>query len=276
MAATARRTVPIADGLELEVTECGAGEPVVVVQTALTGDELLPLTELLAQDTGLHATHLGRRGYGTSSPGRAGTTVADMAADCRDAISALGIVPAHVVGASFSCVVALSLVTLAPSQVRSLTLVEPPPLDGPGVVAFRAASTRLVTTATSGGTAAALDEFMPNLYGPTWREDSEFASPEAFVALERDARTFFAVDLPAMLAYRIDGQDLAAVRCPVLVVGGEGSGVWFREARELLGRWLPHAEHTVLAGADHLVAGTHPHELARLIIEFLSTQRAGR
>lgn len=273
MAATARRTVLIAEGLELEVADVGAGEPVVLIQTALTGDELIPLTELLAQGTGLHATHLGRRGYGTSSPGRTGTAIADMAADCRDAMEALGVEPAHVVGASFSCVVALSLVVLAPSHVRSLTLVEPPPLDGTGAESFRAASARLVSIATTRGTAAALDDFMPMLYGPSWREDPQFASPGALAALERDAWTFFAVDLPAMLDHRIDDRDLAAVRCPVLVVGGEESGAWFREARELLGRRLPHAEEAVLAGADHLVATTRPRELAGHIVEFLRGER---
>lgn len=272
MTGTARGTVAIADGTELEVSSYGAGEPVVVIQTALTGDELLPLTELLAQDPGLRAIHLGRRGYGTSSPANVGATMADMAAACRDAIGALGVVPSHVVGGSFSCVIALVLGALAPSHVLSLTLVEPPPLAGPGAVEFRASTARLIATATTRGTEAALDDFMPVLYGPTWREDSEFAAPAALAALERDARTFFAVDLPAVLSYRVDRDELAAVRCPVLLIGGEESAAWFREARELLKQWLPHAEEATVDRAGHLVATTHPRELAELIVDFVRRQ----
>ncbi|WP_181424497.1 alpha/beta fold hydrolase [Georgenia satyanarayanai] len=259
--------------MELEVVSYGAGEPVAVIQTALTGDELLPFTELLAQGTGLRAIHVARRGYGTvSGPGKPTTTIADMAADCRDVIEALGVVPSHVVGASFSCAVALASAVLAPSHVRSLTLVEPPPLDGPGAEQFRAATAGLIATATARGTAAALDEFMPQLYGQPWREAPELAGSDV-AALERDAETFFAIDLPALLAWRADPTVLAGVHCPVMVVGGAESGAWFREAQELLVQWLPRAEQVTVAGAGHLLAGTHPRELAGLTAEFVGRHR---
>lgn len=274
MAAGARGVVTIADGAPLEVVSYGDGEPVAVIQTALTSDELLPLTELLAQGTGLRAIHIGRRGCGAvSGPSRPGTTMADMAADCRDAIEGLGAVPAHVVGASFSCVVALALVTLAPSHVQSLTLVEPPPLDGPGADQFRAATDGLIATATTRGTAAALDEFMPRLYGQPWREAPELAGPGAIAALEREAGTFFAVDLPALLAWRADPTELAGVQCPVMVIGGTESEAWFRETQERLIQWLPRAEAATVVGAGHLVASTHPRELADLTVRFVRRHR---
>lgn len=269
--------VTIADGATIEVAGFGAGEPVVVIQTALTGDELLPLTELLAQHAGLRAVHVGRRGYGThSSPGNPGTTIADMAADCRDAVRALETGPVHVVGASFSCLIALVLATLAPSEVRSLTLIEPPPLDGPGAEQFRAATAELIGTATTHGITSALDEFMPRLYGSTWREDPEFTAPGAAAALERDARAFFEIDLPALLAWKYDGDELPAVRCPVLVIGGDQSAAWFREARELLVQRLPRVEQAIIAGAGHLVATTHPRDLADLTADFVRRHGAAR
>src|SRR5690625_3793678 len=236
MALGARETVTIGDGARLETVGAGAGQPVVVVQTALTADELLPLTEMLAQGTGFRVIHVGRRGYGTSSPAPPGTTMSDMAVDCRDAIRALGIVPSDVVGVSFSCVPALALAMAVPSHVRSLTLVEPPPLNGPEAEQFRAATAELVATAQVRGPGAALEEFMATLYGPAWPESPEFASPGARAALERYARTFFTVDLPALLACLVDRSGLAGVRCPVLPVGGrEGSG-WGRRPHKYLAR----------------------------------------
>lgn len=180
MALGARETVTIADGARLETVGAGAGEPVVVIQTALTADELLPLTELLSRGTGFRAIHLGRRGYGTSSPATPGTTMSDMAVDCRDAIRALGVVPSDVVGVSFSCVPALALALVAPTHVRSLTLVEPPPLNGPEAEQFRAATAELVATAQARGPGGALEEFMTTLYGPAWPE-----SPEVTWSLRR-------------------------------------------------------------------------------------------
>ncbi|WP_454084200.1 alpha/beta fold hydrolase [Georgenia sp. Marseille-Q6866] len=270
MTAGTRGMVTTADGAALEVVSYGTGEPVAVIQTALTGEELLPFTELLAHGTGLRAVHVGRRGYGTvSGPGKPGTTIADMATDCCDAIEGLGAEPAHVVGASFSCAVALALATMAPSYVRSLTLVEPPPIDGPGAEQFRAVTAGLITTATTGGTAVALDEFMPLLYGEPWREAPEFGDPGTVAALGRDAETFFAVDLPALLAWRADPAELAVVRCPVMVVGGSESDAWFREGQELLVQGLPRAEHGTVVGAGHLVTVTHPRELAEMTVEFV-------
>ena len=72
MTAGTRGTVTIGGGGRLEVAGYGDGETVVVIQTALTADELLPFTELLAQDASVRSIHVGRRGYGTiSSPGKA-------------------------------------------------------------------------------------------------------------------------------------------------------------------------------------------------------------
>lgn len=274
MAAGARGTVTVADGAALEVVSYGDGESVVVIQTALTGDELLQFTELLGEAPGLRAIHLGRRGYGTvRGPGSPGMTMADMAADCRDAIERLGVVPAHVVGASFSCAVALALAVLAPTHVRSLTLVEPPPAGGPGAEQFRTATAGLIATATERGTAAALEEFMPRLYGQPWREAPELADPDEVAAIERDATTFFSVDLPALLAWRADPGELAAVHCPAMVIGGTDSDAWFREAQERLIRWLPRAEEATVVGAGHLVATTHPRELAELTAGFVRRHR---
>lgn len=197
----------------------------------------------------------------------------DMAADCRDAMDGLGVVPAHVVGASFSCAVALSLAVLAPSHVRSLTLVEPPPVDGPGAEQFRAATAGLIATARTRGTAAALEEFIPRLYGKPWRDAPELGGPDKIAAIERDAETFFAVDLPALLAWRADPAALAAVDRPVMVIGGTESEAWFREAQELLVQWLPHAEQATVVGAGHLVATTHPRELAELTPGFVRRHR---
>lgn len=54
--------VPVRDAV-LEAECFGAGAPVVVVQTALTADELLPLAAALGRSGDLQVVHLHRRGY---------------------------------------------------------------------------------------------------------------------------------------------------------------------------------------------------------------------
>jgi pimeloyl-ACP methyl ester carboxylesterase len=77
-------------GIELEVQDLGTGDPVVLVQTALTADELAPLAEQLVVREAYRAIVYHRRGYAKSSPVQGAGSVVRDAADCRDLIVALG------------------------------------------------------------------------------------------------------------------------------------------------------------------------------------------
>ena len=55
-------------GIELEVQDVGTGDPVVLVQTALTADELAPLAEHLVARGAYRTIVYHRRGYASSSP----------------------------------------------------------------------------------------------------------------------------------------------------------------------------------------------------------------
>lgn len=71
------------DGAQLEVLECGSGEPIVFVQTALTADELLPVAQAPALEHGYHKIIYHRRGYAGSSAVSGPGSIARDAADCR-------------------------------------------------------------------------------------------------------------------------------------------------------------------------------------------------
>lgn len=55
------------DGIELEVSDVGSGDPVVLVQTALTADELAPLAEHLAVLGAYRVILYYRRGYAVAT-----------------------------------------------------------------------------------------------------------------------------------------------------------------------------------------------------------------
>jgi pimeloyl-ACP methyl ester carboxylesterase len=147
----------------------------VLVQTALTADELRPLADQPGLRNGYRRILYHRRGYAGSSPVQGPGSIARDAADCQALLNALGIERAHVVGLSYSAAVVLQLAVDAPNLVHSLTLLEPPPVHVPSTPEFRAICTLLQATRHAHGPTAALDEFAALVFGPDW-----------WVAVERD------------------------------------------------------------------------------------------
>ena len=262
------RLVDVGDAT-LAVRDEGAGDPVVFVQTALTADELRPLTRALGPAFRTVLYH--RRGYGRSSPVTGPGSARRDAADCVRVLAALDIARAHIVGVSYSAAVALQLAVDAPSCVRSLVLVEPPPVHVASAPDFRAANERLIRTRRQYGAHAALDEFLGLVIGSSWRSDAERALPGSAAQMAHDAATFFDTDLPALLSWSFGSADVARVRCPVLYVGGSESGPWFAEVRTQVLEWFPSAADVVVPGADHSLAMTHWREIAAVVEPFLRT-----
>ena len=132
----------------------------------------------------------------------------------------------HLVGVSYSAAVALQLAADAPQHVRTLTLLEPPPVHVPSAPAFRAANARLQEVRRRHGPAVALDELLTAVIGPTWRADAERAVPGSAEQMQRDTATFFDMDLPALLSWEFTEADARTITCPVLHMAGltVGSG----------------------------------------------------
>jgi len=115
----------------LAASAVGSGDAVLVVQTALSVDELVPfMTEDLLRDRYRIVT-FDRRGYGASITAGGSPSIVTDVRDCLGVLRALDALPAHVVGVSYSAAVALELAGRAPAAVRSLTIVEPPPRHVP-------------------------------------------------------------------------------------------------------------------------------------------------
>ena len=256
-------------GIELEVDDLGTGDPVVLVQTGLTADELAPLAEHLVAHGEYRAIVYHRRGYARSSPVLGPGSVVRDAADCRDLIVALGLGKVHIVGFSYSGAVGMQLAVDAAEIVHTLTLIEPPPVHVPSSAEFRAANARLQEARLARGPDVALEEFLTLVIGPDWRTEIERRLPGAAEQMERDTTTFFDTDLPALLSWRFDAEDARRVTCPVLHVSGSDSGPWFAEVRELVRTWFPHAEDVLITGADHSLALTHTPQIAAALADFL-------
>lgn len=261
-------------GTHVEVEELGAGAPVVVVQTALSIDEHAPLARELS--TSLHVWHVRRPGYGANGPARVPGSVeadADLVASVQDRI---GTGPAHVVGASYSAAVALSLAARHPDAVRSLALVEPPPYDTPGATDFRSAIEEPVEVHARLGARTALDHVMRMVDGPDWRAHAERDLPGSVSDMERDAETFFRSDVPALLGWTFDDEQAAGIACPTLLLGGAASHAWFAEMLDRLQRVITSTTRASVPGAGHSVALTHPVEVGAAVLAHVRDVSPGR
>lgn len=257
----------------LEVEVLGEGDPLVVIQTALYADELRPLAAMLAAGGAHRVVHYHRRGYAESEPLTQPSTIEHEVADLRALLEALHLGPVDLLGVSYSAAIALTAASSSPDLVRTLTVLEPPPIDVPSAPEFVAANERLIASRRVNGPLVALDEFMTLVVGADWRVDVERGDPGATAAMERDVPTFFDSDLPALLRWEFGVKEAALIHCPVLHIGGSDSGRWFAEVRRRLHRLLPRMEDAVIAGAGHSLATTHTYEVARIVLDFLSQHR---
>jgi pimeloyl-ACP methyl ester carboxylesterase len=75
----------------------------------------------------------------------------------------------------------------------------------------------------------------------------------------------------AILGYRFEAERFAALSNPVLVLVGDQSPAWRREAMEALDAALPDSRLHALAGQGHLATHTAPELLAAEVATFLDT-----
>ena len=251
----------------IEAVVEGSGAPVVLLQTALLAEELRPLCEQPAL-AGFRRIRTHRRGYAGSSGCTGVRSVTAEVADCVALLDALGIARAHVVGLSFSSTIAMQLASDAPDRVRTMTLLEAPPVHVPSSAAFRAINDELAAHRAAHGAVAALDRLQTLLLGADWRAQVERIVPGGVAQMTGDAATFFDFDAPALMSWSFGRTGAGRFRGPVLYVGGSASGRWFDEVRDLVLDWYPQAEAFVVEGADHNLAITSAAAIAPVLASF--------
>lgn len=261
------------DGIELEYTEHGTGDPVVLIHAGLCAAWFEPLMHEPAL-AGHRLIRYHRAGYAGSSHPWGEVSIADHARHCRGLLDQLGIERAHLVGHSSSADVALQLALDAPEYVASLTLMEPALLAVPSRAAWgRSVAVPAVEAYRAGDRPAAVDLWMRGVAGDGWREAMENVLPGSFEQAVADAPTFFEQELPAVQSWSFDAEDAARIRQPALAVMGsrspEVSPVW-EERQALLLQWLPNAEPFVLDGATHLLHVQNPRGMAEALAAFVS------
>ena len=256
-----------AQGLEYE-PQGGAGEPVLLIHGSHVADSFLPLTRetVLADRYRLIRYH--RRGFAGSDHHAGPFSIEEHARDALALLQVLGVQRTHVIGHSYGAVTALQLACQAPSVVHSLVLLEPPKTtEEMGSLEVFAP---LIAKYRSGDASGAVDSFMALVGGPDWRAEVQRTVPGGPEQAERDAATFFDIELPALGAWILSKEKASRISQPVLYVLGAESGPRFATAKQAFQSIAAHTEEVLLPGMNHLLMMRNPSIVAKPIADFLA------
>lgn len=260
--------VALEQGQHVQVRVAGRGEPVLLIQTALNAEELVPLAHEPSIADHHRVIDSRRRGYSSSSPARRPGSVARDAADCLAVLHALDAVPAHVVGVSYSAAVALALAAAAPDAVATLALAEPPPRHAASAREFLAATEGLIDTHERHGAIAALDQFTRIFGDQGWLDERGQLPIDMVERFERDAETFFSADVPALRDWQFGPEQAVHITQPVVYLTGAATHPWFVHVGQWVAEMLPQVETHVIPGAGHDLPVTHSEQVAVILRDF--------
>lgn len=263
------QSLPVRDG-QLEYEILGDGEPVLLVHGSHFAGSYVPLVDEPAL-AGYRLIRYHRRGFAGSVSHDGPFGIEAQAEDALAVLGHLGVERAHLVGHSYGGAIALQVAADAAAVVASLVLLEPALLMVPSAEVFaRECVGPAVEKYASGDSVGAVDIFGQGVAGPEWRVDVSRAVPGSAEQAERDASTFFEVELPALGAWEFDDGKAARISQPLLFALGGQSGAMFEEGRDLVHSLLPQTEDLVLLEANHLLQMKDPRGVAEGIAAFLS------
>jgi pimeloyl-ACP methyl ester carboxylesterase len=182
----------------------------------------------------------------------------------------------HVVGHSYGAALALRIACLWPRRVASAVLFEPtlfpllkqPRPGDPAAIGIAAAATAAKAAVDRGELHLAAEVFIDYWMGPgSWA-----AVPEARRGPVAESMKPIRQWTDAIFAEPWALAELAALRLPVLLLGGAASPASASDLLPMLAAGLPNARLQLLPGLGHMAPVTHPDTVNPLIVRFLQAQ----
>lgn len=204
-------------------------------------------------------------GHGRSPRPRGRLTIEGMASEVEALLDRLGEEAVHTVSLSLGGCVALALALRAPGRVRSLTLVNtfarlrPAGLAGALALVVRLG---LVVSAPMPVVAA----YVARRLFP--RPEQRALYEAAVASLSQTPRGVYLAAMRALAAFDVHRR-LGDIRCPTLVVAGDGDPTVPLAAKEALTRAIPGGRLVVLAGSGHASNCDQPEAFNRAVLDFI-------
>ena len=234
----------------IAVDLAGSG-PAVVFLHGVGGNRSNWRGQLAAFGDAYQAIALDLRGYGESDDIEGELDFADFTRDVLRVMNHLGVQAAHLVGLSMGGLVAQAVYARQPESVLSLTLAACRPGSTPRFPGERDAQflAARLQPMISGGSAALADALLPSLLGAEVRAEAQAQIRASLLALRPE---MYAKVLKARVALS-PILDLATIRVPTLVLGGEQDRVApARQMRELA-EAVNGSRIAIAPGAGHLL-----------------------
>jgi pimeloyl-ACP methyl ester carboxylesterase len=255
----------------VKVVEHGTGTPVVFLHSGVgSAGEWKQVFSLWPEGYRLVAIDAYRDGTG---PGGVGRRSLDDYADQVYAVAEHVGDPVCLVGFSWGGATALRVAVAAPDLVDSLAVVEPEAYallrtqDDNAYAEICGLRDRWRAHVRAGRWYEAFEEFVDFYNGPGSFARWPPPRREAFLADQRARGDLWDVlfddDLLTLDA-------LASVTAPVQVVEGSLTSAVDHAICDVVRRHVPHAQHTLIEGAGHMMPLTHPESLTRALLAGLT------
>ena len=268
MAAVVTLRTPL--GRRVKVVEHGTGTPVVFLHSGVgSAGEWKQVFSVWPEGHRLVAIDAYRDGVGPCEPGR--RSLDDYADQVYAVAEHLG-ASVCLVGFSWGGATALRVATAAPDLVDSLVVIEPE-----AYALLRTQNARAYTQicglrdrcragVRAGRWYEAFEEFIDFYNGPGSFARWPPPRREAFLAVQRTRGDLWDV----LFDSRLTLDALAEVTAPVHVVEGSQTSAVDHAICDVIRRHVPHARHTLIEGAGHMMPLTHPEPLTRALLSSFS------
>jgi pimeloyl-ACP methyl ester carboxylesterase len=263
-AATILRT-PL--GRRVKVIQNGAGTPVVFLHSGVgSAGEWKEVFSLWPEGYRLVAIDAYRDGTG---PGVAGRRSLDDYADQVYAVADYICGPVNLVGFSWGGATALRVAATAPKVIDRLAVIEPEAYallrtqDTDAYTQICGLRDRWRAHVRAGRWYEAFDEFIDFYNGPGLFARWPAHRREAFLAVQRTRGDLWDILFDDGL---LTPDALARVTVPVHVVEGSQTSAVDHAICDVVRRHVPHAQHTLIEGAGHMMPLTHPESLTSALV----------
>ncbi|MFF3071362.1 alpha/beta fold hydrolase [Kitasatospora sp. NPDC057904] len=244
----------------------GTGPAVLLLHSSVCDRRMWDAQWQPLADAGYRVVRCDFRGFGDSP--LADRPYSD-AGDVLALLEHLGIESAALIGASHGGRVALTVAALRPHAVSALALLGAGMPGHEPSATLRAFGAREDELIEAGDVAAAVELNVSTWLGPD-------ADEEARESVRRMQRHAFEVQAEATGGPDREEVDLTRITAPTLAVSGAHDLPDFREIAAALPVRLPGARHLELPWAGHLPNLERPHEVTRMLVDFLADTAGSR
>ena len=250
--------------------EHGHGEPLVLIPGLSAGlwiwfKQTAPLSRQLRVIT------FDPRGIGRSPAGAEPLTIRLLADDVAALLRGLGLLRAHILGASFGGFVAQAFALAYPEMTRTLSLCCTS-FGGPNHVA-PSMETLIAVTSTNGfNTKERIRRMLLPAFSPQFaREHPDEVERTVNLRLANTlAEEVYRSQLSAAVGFNIESR-VSAIEAPTLVLSGDADAIVPVENSRNLAAKIPGAELRPIEGGSHLFFIERAEEVNRVVSEFLAS-----